>query len=129
LGIDKATYRKYLRAFDRGGAEALFARQTRSSRKFDNQSLKKAVFGILHQPPLNYGINRTTWTMSGLCRVLRETGEPTCKDVVRKIIKAAGYRWRKARVVLTSTDPTFSEKLDRIRSILSGLRADELSSP
>jgi hypothetical protein len=45
--------------------------------------------------------------------------------VIRKITKAAGYQWRKARIVLTSADPDYTEKLDRIRSILSGLRPDD----
>ena len=45
--------------------------------------------------------------------------------MICKITKAAGYRWRKARIVLTSSDPNYTEKLDRIRSILSGLRSDE----
>ena len=104
---------------------ALFARQTKSTRKFDNEAVKQAVFGLLHEPPSNYGINRTTWIMPDLSRVLRETGRPACPEVIRKITKAAGYRWRKARVVLTSSDPDYTEKLDRIRSILSGLRPDE----
>src|SRR5437016_5010413 len=55
----------------------------------------------MHEPPSNHGINRTTWIMADLSRVLRETGRPACPDVIRKITKAAGYRWRKARVVLT----------------------------
>ena len=63
--------------------------------------------------------------MSDLTRVLRETGHPACPQVIRKITKAAGYRWRKARIVLTSSDPNYTEKLDRIRSILSELRSDE----
>jgi transposase/DNA-binding MarR family transcriptional regulator len=125
LGIDKKTHRKYLRTFEEGGQEALFARQTKSTRKFDNETVKQAVFGLLHEPPSNYGINRTTWIMRDLTRVLRQTGRPACPDVIRRITKAAGYRWRKARVVLTSSDPDYTEKLDRIRSILLGLRPDE----
>jgi hypothetical protein len=45
--------------------------------------------------------------------------------VIRKIIKFAGSKWRTARIVLTSNDPAYSEKLDRIRSILSRLSPDE----
>jgi DDE superfamily endonuclease len=63
--------------------------------------------------------------MPDLSRVLRETGRPGCPQVIRKITKAAGYRWRKARIVLTSADPDYTEKLDHIRSILSKLRPDE----
>jgi transposase len=125
LGIDQRSCSKYLRTFERGGAAALFARHTKSNRKFDDGALKKAVFALLHEPPSNYDINRTTWIMPALCRVLREKGQPACSEVIRAITKAAGYRWRKARIVLTSNDPAFSEKLDRIRSILSSLGSDE----
>jgi cytochrome P450 len=40
LGIDVKTYRKYLRTFENGGHTALFARQTKSTRKFDNEAVK-----------------------------------------------------------------------------------------
>lgn len=125
LGINKHTYRKYLRTFENGGHAGLFARQTKSTRKYDNEAVKQAVFGLLHEPHSNYGINRTTWIMRDLARVLREKGQPACPDVIRKITKAAGYKWRKAKVVLTSNDPTYMEKLARIRSILSNLQPDE----
>jgi hypothetical protein len=79
----------------------------------------------MHEPPSNYGINRTTWIMADLARVLRETGRPVCPEVIRTITRAAGYRWRKARIVLTSTDPDYTEKLGRVRSILTELGQDE----
>jgi DDE superfamily endonuclease len=41
------------------------------------------------------------------------------------MIKGAGYKWRKAKIVLTSNDPTYMEKLARIRFILSNLQPDE----
>jgi transposase len=125
LGICKLAYLKYLRIFKHGGAAALFARKTNSSRKLDDEALKKAVFSLLHEPPSNYGLNRTSWKMADFRRVLREKGRPACPEVIRKITKAAGYKWRKARVVLTSHDPAYAEKLDRLRTILSGLRPDE----
>jgi hypothetical protein len=125
LGIDHKTRSKYLQMFEAGGQAALFARKINPTRKFDNEAVKQAIFGVLHEPPSNYGINRTTWIMPDLERVLREIGRPACREVIRKVTKAAGYRWRKARVVLTSADPDYTEKLKRIRSILSKLRPDE----
>ena len=119
LGIDRTTHRKYLRSFKDGGCDALFTCQIKVTRKFDDETVKQAVFGLLHEPPSNHGINRTTWIMSDLTRVLRETGHPACPDVIRKITKVAGYRWRKARIALTSADPNYNEKLDNIRSISS----------
>jgi hypothetical protein len=37
------------------------------------------------------------------------------------IMKVAGFRWRKAKVVLTSNDPEYREKLDHLKGILSHL--------
>jgi transposase len=125
LNLSHQTYRRYVRLFDEGGAETLFAPRVSPLRKFDRETVKNALFSLLHQPPSKFGISRTTWKMADLSRIMRETGEPAGEDVIRKILKRAGYRWRKARVVLTSNDPEFSEKLGHIQSILSGLRADE----
>lgn len=125
LGIDKKTYRRYVQTFENGGHAALFARQTKSNRKFDDDAVKQAVFGLLHEPPSNYGINRTTWIMPDLSRLLQEKGQPACPEVIRKITKGAGYRWRKARVALTSSDPAYREKLESIRSILTELGPDQ----
>ena len=125
LGVGKAFVRKYRNKFDSKGAELVFAPQTKSNRKIDNEDLRKAVFSLLHEPPTNHGINRTSWTMALLCRVLKENGTHVGTALVAKIIKAAGYKWRKAKIVLTSNDPTYKEKLARIRSILSNLQPDE----
>jgi transposase len=125
LGVERKTARRYLKIFEGSGVGGLFAPQTKSNRKFDDPGTKDAIFELLHEPPSNFGINRTTWTMGHLVRILKEKGHPVCAAVIRRIVKAAGYRWRKARIVLTSSDPAFSERLDRIRSILSELRPDE----
>jgi hypothetical protein len=63
--------------------------------------------------------------MALLRRVLKENGTYVGTALVAKMIKAAGYRWRKAKIVLTSNDPTYNEKLARIRYVLSNLQPDE----
>jgi transposase len=125
LRLSHSTYRRCVRVFAEGGAAALFSPRISRLRKFDDKTIGAALFDTLHQPPSNYGINRTTWKMADLSRIMRERGHPVSEDVIRKMIRSAGYRWRKARVVLTSNDPTFSEKLDRIQSILTNLPSDE----
>ena len=125
LGIDRKSLRRYLRLFDEGGTAALFSRQVDPSRALTNASTKQAVFALLHEPPANHGINRTTWKMADLLRVLRSQGYSVCSQNIRRITKAAGYRWRKARTVLTSKDPDYAQKLAHIRSILSQLSPDQ----
>jgi transposase len=124
LAINRHTVRRSREIFDQGGAIALFGSKPKSNRKVDDTDLATAIFGVLHEPPSNHGINRTSWTMAHLRQVLTKIGKPACPDTIRAIAKAAGYRWRKARVVLTSNDPDYSNKLGRIRSILSDLQAN-----
>jgi hypothetical protein len=125
LSVSKAFVRNCRTKLDSEGATRLFALQTRSNRKIDNEELRKAIFGLLHEPPTNHGINRTSWTMALLCRVLKENGTNVGIALVARMIKAAGYKWRKAKIVLTSNDPTYKEKLTHIRHILSNLQPDE----
>src|SRR5260370_11816684 len=63
--------------------------------------------------------------MALLRQVLKENGIQIGTALVARMVKAAGYKWRKAKIVLTSNDPTYKEKLAHIRCILSNLQPDE----
>ncbi len=125
LGIARHSYQKYLQIYEEHGIEGLLVRKPSSNRKFDSEPLKQAIFSLLHEPPSNYNINRTTWRMADFKEILAKKGHPACPDVIRTITKNAGYRWRKARLVLTSQDPEYQQKLARIQSILSNLKPNE----
>jgi len=56
---------------------------------------------------------------------MRQRGLPIARNNIRKIIKDAGYRYRKARRVLTSTDPNYEEKLKEITRTLQSLGPKE----
>jgi hypothetical protein len=87
--------------------------------------LKAALFRILHEPPRAHGINRTSWIMPDLKAVLASQGFPSGLHVIRTIIREAGWKWRKARIALTSNDPAYREKLGEVQTILSTLGGDE----
>jgi hypothetical protein len=125
LNISHGTFWRYWRLFKQGGTKMLFARRTRSDKKSVKDSNKKAVFALLHSPPAAHGINRTTWRMEDLRCVLTKEGHPMCCDTIRTIIKEAGWKWRHARVVLTSNDPEYRVKVDAIKKISSELKPDE----
>ena len=125
LHISRETAVSYCLTYRQSGWGSLVIKNKRSSTKYDKVSNKQAVFSLLHSPRSAHGINRTTWTMTNLQDVLRSQGASMCKDVIRSIIKQAGYRWRCARVVLTRRDPEYRAKLDAIEEILSRLKPDE----
>lgn len=126
LGVDRRSCTKYLNLYKEHGADGLMFREPSSNRKFDSKPLKDSIFALLHEPPSNYDINRTTWKMVDFKEILSKNGYPACPEVIRNITKSAGYRWRKARVVLTSQDPEYRCKLQKIQSILSDLKPDEV---
>jgi transposase len=125
LYLGKKSATRYWQAYKQGGTAALFARQARRPQKSKDDHIKEAVFTLLHSPPSAHNINRSTWRLADLQAVLRSQGRSMCRDVITAIIKDAGYKWRKARVVLTSNDPKYKVKVEAIRRILSKLKGDE----
>ena len=125
LRISRKSVRSYWERYRHGSTVALFARRMNPRRKSQDDRIRQAVFALLHSPPSVHGINRTTWKMTDLQRVLREQGESISRDLISTIIEDAGFKWRKARVVLTSRDPNYQTKVEMIAKILSELKSDE----
>jgi len=109
LGCQRNTIRSYFNKFNIGGIERLFNFSRKKIKKFEEPKYIETVFKILHSPPSVYGYNRTTWRMEDLYRTLAKEGHSLSKPYIRQIIKKAGYRFLKAKKVLTSTDPQYRE--------------------
>ena len=124
LGLSTNTVRRYVALFDAGGMASLLGRRPRL-RMADDEAFGKALFGLLHEPPSLSGHNRTTWRMEDLQRTLAERGFRVGREIMREAIRKSGFRWRSAKVVLTSNDPEYREKLTRVREVLSNLGDDE----
>jgi len=107
------------------GASKLVDFSRNMVKKADQKDYIDALFSILHEPPSLYGINRTRWEMADLKRIMSQKGFSISLANIRQIIRNAGYKFRKARKVLTSTDPKYREKLQQITYILSRLQHDE----
>ena len=139
--INTASIPKRLAAADAGVARSTYYRwreRTRLSRSLqeqpskpkyvkltDRDCLKEAVFKLLHSPPSDHGFNRTTWKVDELQQAVKKMGLTLGKHAISEIIKKAGYRWLKAKKVLTSRDPDYRAKLDNIQRILGNLATNE----
>jgi transposase len=125
LMLNRQSVREYIKRFRAGGLEALFDFNRKKVKKAENPIYKEAVFKSLHSPPRLHGFNRTTWRMQDLRTVLAAQGLRIAACNIRKIIRDAGYRFRKAKKVLTSNDPNYWQKLRAITDILRNLKPDE----
>jgi transposase len=125
LNISRGSVRRYLKDFEVGGVKQLNARQCKVPRKSDNECIRRTVLATLHEPPSAYGINRTSWKHDDLLSVLATKGTKISCGVLAEILKKEGFKWKAARVVLTSKDPEYREKLTNIQEILGALKDDE----
>lgn len=125
LCVKRSTTRKYVSDFKRGGIQCVLDRSRKRIKKADDPNYAAHVFKTLHAPPSTFGFNRTTWRMDDLHDVLLKQGVRISRATISKIIKAAGYKFRKAKKALTSTDPEYRQKLQKITQILANLKPDE----
>jgi transposase len=127
FGISRRVGYKWLKRHRENVADPLSDRSRRphhSPNKLadpDDPAARDALFSVLHSPPSSHDINRTTWRYSDLLRVLKLRGVAMSSTTLTQIIRASGYQWRKARKVLTSRDPEYRQKMDRIHDILGTL--------
>jgi transposase len=124
LGVSHSSVDNWVRKFTQNGCDLLLP-FTSEYCKADDKTYRDAVFEILHAPPATYGINRTTWRQKDVQSVMAKLGLSIALHNIRKIIKDAGYCYRKAKKVLTSTDPNYKEKLKEITRILQNLSPKE----
>ncbi len=129
FGISPQTYYKWFGRYEEQGPEGLFDLSHRPKSigppVADDKSTINAVFRILHSPPRDHGINRTSWRITDIRTCVEADGIPISKHTIRKILKNAGYTFKKARTVLTSHDPEYGRKLKRIRKVLASLAVED----
>lgn len=83
---------------------------------------KIRVLDILHSPPMSFDINRTNWTHASIIEAYeKKYGGHLTKGSLQRIIKEANYSWRRARTMLTSKDPLYREKVQRLLEALQSL--------
>ncbi len=125
LQISTGSLFRYWRSYREGGSSRLLTRKERRDKQSNNEAFKAAVFALLHSPPSAHGVNRTTWTIAELERILSTGPYPAGAETIRTIIKESGFKWRHAKIVLTSHDPEYHAKVAAITKILSELKDDE----
>jgi hypothetical protein len=81
---------------------------------------------LLHESPKVHGLNRTSWSITALAAKYGEVySDKISWGQAAYTLKKNGYGFKKSRDTLTSKDPKFREKVNKIQRILQRLRPDE----
>jgi len=125
LSVSPQGVNNCIKRFKAKGIDEALRPRNNVPKKLDDPKYRDAVFKILHAPPSSYGINRTSWRMEDIKSVMAKQGLILSMRNIRQIIRNEGYKFRKAKKVLTSNDPDYLEKVQHIKNILSRLGAKE----
>jgi transposase len=121
LVVSRHAVREFIRRYQEGDVASLLARPSNKLKIVERQDLRDRLFAIMHAPPIEHDINRTTWTIKLLQHVLAKEGIRIGHNTIAAMIRKAGYNFRKTRGVLTSNDPDYRRKLLAITRILRRL--------
>jgi transposase len=128
IGISTARIQRWLSLHRRHGEDGL---RNRKRRKFPNRTkalvTRKQVLEIFHNQPRTYGINRTNWTGTSLAKALfKQFGVTISGGTARRHLRKSGYTMRRARQVLTSSDPDYITKVETLLQTLRALGKREM---
>jgi transposase len=123
--IPRSTILFQLRLLEKKDLKGVMKIKRRKVRKFEDSKYIKELFKILHAPPVDYGFNRTSWRQDDIKKVMEKQGLKISKANIGLIIKNSGFQSKKARIVLTSNDPEYKQKVQVITNILSNLGSKE----
>jgi len=123
------TVEKWCLSYERTGIAGLPVKRSRASSEesFAKLKLKKdRLIKIIHESPRAYDINRASWSLQSLSDAYYRTHtERISKSSISEYFISVGYKFKKAKKVLTSDDPTYRDKLAKITSALSQLTPSE----
>ena len=124
----RRTTRRYFKIYSEAGPSVLFRSSMQQPRtQSEDPEKTRHILELLHQKPTSFGINRTSWTQRALIQAYKERyNETISRGAITRLIKRAGYGWRRARRVLTSPDPNYIDKVELLLRTMMSLTDSEL---
>lgn len=120
-----ASLYRWKHIFEGSGFKALIEPVSRARLRCNDPDVEKMIFRMLHEPPKLHGFHRTNWRQVDLHAALKNTGTHVSVWTIRRVVRQNKYQWRKAKVVLTSNDPDYRNKVDNIKRILASLGEED----
>jgi transposase len=121
----RRTVEKWCQSYERTGIAGLPVKRSRllSEESLTRIKLKKErLIKVIHESPRAYDINRASWSLQALSDAYYRTHtERISTSSISEYFISAGYKFKKAKKVLTSDDPTYRDKLAMITSALCQL--------
>jgi len=123
------TLKKWCLVYEHEGIESLPLGRSRKSSEGSLaiiKTKKEKLIKIIHESPKAYDINRASWSLQAMSDAYYKIhGERISTSSISEYFISAGYKFKKAKKVLTSDDPTYRDKLTKITNTLQRLKPSE----
>jgi len=121
--VCKATVRKYIQAYNRGGLDQLRPQKAPGRPPKVGHLSRDDWSDILHQTPNQYEKLETDsrqWTLALLVRYAKEyLGEEVCLDTISKALRRCQYRTGRSKLRIASPDADYVVKRERVAELRS----------
>ena len=125
----RKTILQWLQLYRTKGLSPLSAPRTRAVSPSSLCAAKERgerLLRLIHEPPQLHDVNRASWSLGSLAEAYKTTyGTSISRSTVSEFFKKSGYKFKKAKKVLTSPDPDFRNKLEIIKQTLAKLEPEE----
>jgi transposase len=129
LERSRKTILQWLQQYRTKGLTALSVPRKRAVSPVSQAVIKERedrLLRLIHEPPTLHNVNRASWSLGSLAHAYSNRyGTSLSKTTISEFFKKSGYRFKKAKKVLTSSDPEFRAKLALIKQTLAKLKPDE----
>ncbi len=116
------TIQAWFPKFIRRGIDFIKRKPDLKEKKNELKTRKNRIIDILHQAPKDFNINRTAWTLQTIADAYQKKyGVKWSIKTISRDIKKTDYTWKRARIVLTSPDPNYKEKTQKVLETLRSL--------
>jgi transposase len=112
LGHTDRWVREVIRRFNRGGLSGVARRKAPGKARLCDAATQEALIELLHQSPLNFGIESELWTPEELAAVAVQQGlvAAISERTVRREMQRAGHSWQRAKRWTKNPDPAYAKK-------------------
>ncbi|WP_205015936.1 IS630 family transposase [Pseudonocardia sp. EV170527-09] len=119
--------REVIHAFNQQGFAALDPRWSGGRPRRFGPHVHEIICRVARTPPQQAGLPFTTWSLSKLVEHLASAHRVVIStEGVRRVLRAAGVRWRATKTWKASCDPEFRAKMDRILELYDRSAAGQI---
>jgi transposase len=119
LGLSVSRVREWIRRFNKERLAGLVAKKSSGRPRKFPWYIRYQVRAIISDAPCEYGIPKSRWTLSDMCKTAVKLGlvESISKEQIRGLFKEIGWTYTRAKKWQRSPDPQYRRRRNRQRRL------------